>query len=267
LFSIATFLAGALLRVEQAIEAAGGKLESRISLLTQVINVEKSITHLLEAGSPPLVKDYLSWLSERYRNVLRLVPDGELAALDPDYFRFAELIFAQAKSSVLSSSLVDPYWYDGPRCRQYIANQVENIISKGKAYVRYFIVSKLDNDSRKSKTAGVILEQVKHGFDVVVVLVDDYGREQDVAIIDDGAFAMKADVPCDGPRPEAQIVGCRCYLGSAMVAGGQVPDQIKEIQGYFKKLDNKAVARFSGKSSDVSVFTELQKVYLDQTYV
>ncbi|MCJ7663582.1 MAG: hypothetical protein MUO24_05015 [Desulfobacterales bacterium] len=203
----------------------------------------------------PVVKEYLGWLVNRHESLLDLPSEGIVKALDSDYFGFAALVFHQAKTSVRSTSLVDPHWYDSGECTHYTNDQVKVIIQKQKVYTRYFIVNpNLDTSERKSKTVSVIKSQAEKGFDVAVVHTANYEREYDAAVIDDGAFWILAKVPKESHRnlPEPEITGCECFFRVDSKHVGL----IHKLQGYFDGLESRVHVRFnSSNMSSASIET------------
>lgn len=197
----------------------------------------------------PIIKEYLEWFFRRHKTSLVLPSHGVIKALDADYFGFANLIFHQATDSVRSTSVVDPHWYDSNQCRRYIANQVEQLIQKGKSYTRYFIVNpKHDKPERKIKTVAVIKEQAKYGFKIVVVHTDNYEREKDAAVIDNGTLWVEADVPKSSHMnlPDPDIISCMCWFRK----DSDHAMKISDLEGYFLGLDGRAYARFDSTNAE-----------------
>jgi hypothetical protein len=245
--------------MESKLDAVRLTIDTKIESLLELLGVHASIAKLASTtDAHPLVNEYLDWLSNRYQELLDGATKGELLAQDPDYFRFAEMIFQHAKTGICSTSLVDPLWYESPRCREYIKMQTE-LIKKGISFTRYFIVGRVDTLERRLKTVKTLKQQVQEGFNIVVVLRDNYQREMDAALIDGGALAMEASVPREGVLPEAQIIGCLCLLKVAASS-----DRVNVIKGYFDKLDSQQLVRFSGSKLDPTLVNKLEQAYLDQ---
>jgi hypothetical protein len=270
--SIGMFIAGTWAGAHQAIETLGEVIEKKVNLLADLAKIDREIMDAISTwGSNQLVSDYLIWTRNRYKNSLDHLPKGQIAAPNPEYFDFAEMVFRQAQKRIQSTSIVDPAFYSMPQCYEYIKFQVDKLIKMNKAYTRYFIVSKSDHPDRKKATLDVIRDQVSKNFDVAVVLTNNYEKEYDVAIIDDGIIAMEATVLKDGPLhfPEAQIIQCVAYLSldplpimQSPQPTAEPPKRLKEIKGYFAELDRRVLARFSGGRLDNQAFDILFKEYI-----
>jgi hypothetical protein len=92
------------------------KLDEHITAVNVTLALDessKSVKALVKhAQKYPIIKEYLTWFIGRHKTSLILPSQGIIEALDADYFGFAELIFRQAISSIRSTSVVDPHWYD-----------------------------------------------------------------------------------------------------------------------------------------------------------
>jgi hypothetical protein len=243
-------------KLDATVEATEKRLHSEyekiIGHLVALGRLEQSVQNLTRLASTlPILGNYLEWLNRRYRELLVLPLEGVLVAPDPDYFSFAGMLFDEAKKSVRSTSLVDPHWYDSYQCRQYIADQVSELIRKGKTCTRYFIVNPTqDSPLRKEKTISVIKDQAASGFIVKVVHTSSYEREFDAAMIDDGVLLVMATVPSGSHQnlPEPDIVGCRCFFKEYP----QHKSVIDELKGYFLNLDGKVYKCFDSSTANTA---------------
>ena len=241
------------------VTAMRDSLDEQMATISVVLALDKvnKATKTLAAlsRSHPIVKDYLVWLVNRHQSLLDSPSEGIVKALDSDYFGFAALIFRHAKHSIRSTSKVDPRWYESDHCEKYLADQIINLIGKGKACKRYFIVNpKEDEPERKAKTVAVIKRQAQLGFQIVVVRTDNYERERDAAVIDQGCLWMEATVPMGihSPLPGPEITGCQCYFK----VDAQHKGAIESLEGYFLNLDRRRCAEFdASNAADVNEAT------------
>jgi hypothetical protein len=131
------------------------------------------------------------------------------------------------------------------------------LIGNGKSYTRYFLVNPgQDNQERKSKTIEVIKEQAAKGFAIAVVHTDNYEREKDAAVIDEGTFWVEACVPKSSHMhlPDPDIISCKCWFRK----DSDHKAKVDELAGYFLSLDSRIHARFDFNSVEI---INIQTVY------
>jgi len=182
-----------------------------------------------------LVPKYINWLKDRNDKAINQIPLKQLIALEAGHFEFATMIYEEAEKNIVSTSIVNPEWYDLNRCRTYIEEQ-ERIIAKGKKFTRiFFIDSKQvkENSHIRVKTFEIIERLLQKGFHIKVSITPPNDVEQDIAIIDD-KYAVEAIVPIDEqtklPKPEFEQAFCY-FKDSA---------KFNEIKGYLKRIEDRA---------------------------
>jgi hypothetical protein len=216
-----------------------------VRLLIEMGGLDRSTRAVADmALATPILFNYLAWLRRRYGGLLELpVSTFSIVAPDPDYFTFAAIVLANAEQSVRSTSVVDPHWYDSDECENYIQEQVNNLIKKGKTFTRYFIVNpRLDTKERKNKTVQVIKHQALEGFVVSVVHTDNYQDEIDAAVIDAGRLWVRATVPKQNHQGlPGSITGCECYFKRDPSNNNDV----SKLEGYFAKVEGRKHRTFN----------------------
>jgi hypothetical protein len=196
------------------------------------------IRFLIERGNVAPNGTYFTWISKRQEFLLTKLAVGVLVAPDPDYFGFANMIFEVAKKNIVSTSKVDPRWYDDLRCQEYIRLQKQKLLSKGIDYTRIFFYSKDDEKEKRKKLYALVCHHSHLGFKNIIVPTDDYGKEQDVALLDDGDLVLEATVGVAGDMPAAEISGCACYIGDENL-GVAERAAIERISGYIHALPSR----------------------------
>jgi len=237
------FLKGFLQNLNQSV----GELRSDFACTALSVVSERMDKYLHEFSNVTPVYEYISWASMHYQSLLEHLADSTLVAQDPDYFGFAKIIFADVTSGAVSTSKVDPHWYDSPGCVDYIEFQRKMVVEAGKEYTRIFFISSDDKKETRAKLKQIIAQQVSDGFRVIVVPTNDYNSERDVAVIDGGRLVMRAVVDTADGRPIAEINGCYCYVRSK-TASPLAKHEMAIVMGYVQQLLKKAIKQFDPRA-------------------
>lgn len=235
--SVILFFAGTLEKNIKLFEKLNTSIGNIIGLTLLKKEIQKSEIgeKLIQNNYSELNSMYVNWICERHNSLLETVKSGCIVAQDPDYFGFAEMIFSTTSNSVISTSKVDPLWYDNYRCSEYIKFQKDELLDKGKKYTRIFFVSKDDTEEKRKKILNIVKKQSDLGFKIIVTPTDSYINELDVAIIDSGKLIMEAKVESVDNKPIAEINGCYCYINSNIIPQ-DIINKLKVIKGYIESL-------------------------------
>jgi len=203
--------------------------------------------------NPELVQNYINWINERKNRSITLIKSKTLAALAPDYFDFVTMIYREAKNEIISTSAVNPKWYELAMRDGYIADQVKMIKNKKIKYTRiFFVEDKNDEISAQIKldTFKVVKQQLENKFHITIVKTTSIINERDVAIVDD-RFAIEAAIPVDEVTklPKAEFKETYCYFYNS--------GKFSEIKRYIDGLKQKAIIELSPENYSVEKLAEI----------
>jgi len=230
--------------VENLINSLKENIKNISDSTESIINFDRDLKDvIIEHSENEPVKSYIDWISERNKAIISELKVGQLIAQDPNYFTYVNIIFNIAKSSIVSTSVVDPSWYFSMNCKRYIQDQ-KLIIESGITYTRIFFLNDKYSNEDRINLFKVIDQQVNYGFTIHICLTLDISNEKDVAIIDE-IIGMKATIEQINGKPIAEINHTVSYLPINAITN----EQIKLIKLYINELLTKRTIKIINNSN------------------
>jgi len=247
-FTFYGVISNILNKVEEKIGDLHNRFNDLDSISKNIVNLKNN--NLTLEDNSNLTKIYIEWINNRNTKMLDNIHLGKLLALEPGYFDFVTHVYNEATSNIISTSVVNPLWYDSNLCKGYIAEQAKMITEKKIKFTRIFFMN--DNKWQKANTFKVIKELLENGFYVKIFNPkQEHFELRDVAIIDD-KFAIEADVPIEEGTKfhKGEMSGAICYYNTT----SEYSSVKKYIQGITSRSD---IIDFEPDNYDIKKLTDI----------